>query len=67
MTAAVGWLADQVVAEQEGKTRKTALYDEVSWVFSDLLGTELMTRAGRDGLVGRRVRSLKDRQSRGDA
>jgi thiosulfate/3-mercaptopyruvate sulfurtransferase len=32
MTAAVGWLANEVVREQEGQSPKSAIYDEVSTV-----------------------------------
>jgi len=31
MTAAVGWLADTLVRESEGKESRGVLYDEVSW------------------------------------
>ena len=31
MTAAVGWLADTLVRESEGKEPRGVLYDEVSW------------------------------------
>lgn len=31
MTAAVGWLADTLVRESEGREPRGVLYDEVSW------------------------------------
>jgi thiosulfate/3-mercaptopyruvate sulfurtransferase len=63
MTAAVGWLADTLVRESEGKEPRGALYDEVS--FWNSMHISLLTvRAGLVGQAGRRARLRGDSQSR---
>lgn len=44
MTAAVGWLSDTLVRENEGKEPRGALYDEVSTCPSRLIDVSLRER-----------------------
>lgn len=68
MTAAVGWWADQMVAEKEGTLRKTAIYDEVRAMACTIWAVEvkLMIRAGLGTQAGKRARSSKDQRNRID-
>ena len=60
MTAAVGWLADTLVRESEGKEPRGALYDEVSPLHSimkRMVSKRLIEhRAGQVGQVGKKAR-----------
>ena len=38
MSASVGWLANELVREEEGGKTESAIYDEVSWVWLEGAG-----------------------------